>query len=163
VVATQTVTSIDELKGLVGQELGVGQWVEITQERVNAFADVTGDHQYIHVDPARAAATPFGGTIAHGFLTLSLLPSLGRDREGIAVDLSPKMALNYGLNKVRFISPVRVGTRIRMRTKLLSVDQVEPNVYQTIYQQTVEIENEARTAVPMTRDGYWVIGVRRAR
>jgi acyl dehydratase len=144
---TRTVETIEELKSLVGQELGVGPWLEVTQERVNAFADVTGDHQFIHVDPERAAKTPFGGTIAHGFLTLSLLPMLGRDRDGVRVDLHPKMMINYGLNKVRFISPVRVGKRIRMRTKLLSVDEVSPNVYQTIYQQTVEIEGEERPAM----------------
>jgi acyl dehydratase len=144
---TRTVETIEELKSLVGQELGVGPWLEVTQERVNAFADVTGDHQFIHVDPERAAKTPFGGTIAHGFLTLSLLPMLGRDRDGVRVDLHPKMMINYGLNRVRFISPVRVGKRIRMRTKLLSVDEVSPNVYQTIYQQTVEIEGEERPAM----------------
>jgi acyl dehydratase len=145
--STRTVETVEDLKALVGQELGVGPWLEITQERVNAFADVTGDHQFIHVDPERAAKTPFGGTVAHGFLTLSLLPTLGRDRDGVRVDLHPKMVVNYGLNRVRFVSPVRVGKRIRMRTKLLSVDEVSPNVYQTIYQQTVEIEGEERPAM----------------
>lgn len=143
----RTVETVEELKGLVGEELGVGPWLEMTQERVNAFADVTGDHQYIHVDPERAARTPFDGTIAHGFLTLSLLPMLGRDRDGIKVDLHPKMAVNYGLNKVRFIAPIRVGRRIRLRTRLLSLDQVEPSVYQMVYQQTVEIEGEERPAM----------------
>jgi acyl dehydratase len=147
VVPTRTVESVEELKELVGQELGVGPWVEITQERVDAFADVTGDHQYIHVDPERATKTPFGGTIAHGFLTLSLLPLLQRDREGIRVDLHPKMGVNYGLNKVRFISPVRVGKRIRARTKLLGVEEVAPSVYQMTYQHTVEIEGEERPAM----------------
>src|SRR6266545_734792 len=130
-VATRTVETVEELKGLVGQELGVGQWVEISQEQVNNFADITGDHQWIHVDPARAAKTQFRGTIAHGFLTLSLLPLLARDREGIKVDLHSKMGLNYGLNRVRFVSPVRVGE----------------NVYQMTYQQTVEIEGEERPAM----------------
>jgi acyl dehydratase len=147
VVQTRTVSTIDQLKELVGQEIGVGQWVEITQEQVNQFADVTGDHQYIHVDPERAAKTPFGGTIAHGFLTLSMLPMLGRDREGVKLDLGVKMAVNYGLNRVRFISPVRVGKRIRMRSKLLSVDEVSPDVYQTIYQQTVELEGGDKPAM----------------
>ena len=145
--STRTVTTIDELKTLVGQELGVGPWLEMTQERVNAFADVTGDHQYIHVDPERAAKTWFGGPIAHGFLTLSLLPLLGREREGVRVDLRPKMGVNYGLNRVRFVAPVRVGKRIRLRTKLLAVDEVAPNVYQLTQQQTVEIEGEERPAV----------------
>ncbi len=145
--STRTVTTIDELKTLVGQELGVGPWLEMTQERVDAFADVTGDYQYIHVDPERAAKTPFGGTIAHGFLTLSLLPLLGREREGIRVDLRPKMGLNYGLNRVRFVAPVCVGNRIRLRTRLLAVDEVAPSVYQLTQQQTVEIEGEARPAM----------------
>jgi acyl dehydratase len=147
VVQARTVTTIDQLRELVGQEIGVGQWVEITQDQVNQFADVTGDHQYIHVDPERAAKTPFGGTIAHGFLTLSMLPLLSRDREGVKLDLGVKMAVNYGLNRVRFISPVRVGRRIRMRSKLLSVDEVSPNVYQTIYQQTVELEGSDKPAM----------------
>jgi acyl dehydratase len=144
---TRTIETIEELKELVGQELGVGGWVEITQERVNAFADVTGDHQWIHVDTERAAKTPFGGTIAHGFLTLSLLPMLRREWEGIKVDLHAKMGINYGLNRVRFISPVRVGKRIRLRSKLLDVADVAPNVYQMTYQQTVEIEGEERPAM----------------
>ena len=146
-VPTRTVESIGELKELIGQELGLGPWLEITQARVDAFADVTGDHQYIHVDPARAATTPFGGTIAHGFLTLSLLPLLGREREGIRIQLPTKMGINYGLNKVRFVTPVRVGRRIRLRTTLLGVDEVEANVYQVTYRQTIEIEGEARPAL----------------
>ena len=136
------------MKELVGQEQGVEDWIEMTQEHVNAFADVTGDHQWIHVDPERAAASPLGGTIAHGFLTLSLLPLLRQQQwEGIKVDLRPKMGINYGLNRVRFISPVHVGKRIRLRTRLLGVDEVQPNVYQMTYQQTVEIEGEERPAM----------------
>ena len=146
-IDSRTVETVDELKTLVGQELGVGEWFEITQERVDAFAEVTGDHQWIHVDAERAASTPFGGTIAHGFLTLSLLPLLRRDWQGVRVDLHPKMSINYGLNRVRFISPVRVGKRIRLRTRLLNVEDVAPNVYQVIYQQTVEIEGEERPAM----------------
>ena len=144
---TRTVKTIDELRGLVGEELGIGDWLEITQERVDAFAEVTGDHQFIHVDPARAAATPLGGTVAHGFLTLSLLPLLRRAWDGVKVDLQPKMALNYGLNKVRFISPVRVGKRVRLRTRLLALEEVAPNVHQMISQQTVEIEGAERPAM----------------
>jgi len=143
----RTIESIDELKTLVGQELGVGDWLDVTQDRINAFADVTEDHQFIHVDPERAAKTPFGTTIAHGFLTLSLLPALGRGREGVKVDLHPKMVVNYGLNRVRFISPVKVGSRIRMRTTLQSVDEVSPNVYQLTHLQTVEIEDGDRPAM----------------
>jgi acyl dehydratase len=119
----------------------------VTQERVNAFADLSGDHQFIHVDTERAAETPFGGTIAHGFLTLSSLPLLSRDRTGVKLDLKPKMGLNYGLNRVRFPAPVRVGKRIRLRTTLVSVDEVSPNVYQTVYRQMVEIEGEPKPAM----------------
>ena len=144
----KTINTIDELKAMVGQEMGVSAWVEVTQERVNQFADVTGDHQWIHVDVERAKASPLGGPIAHGFLTLSMLPALRQQGwEGVRVNLGAKMGINYGLNRVRFISPVRVGKRIRMRTKLLSVEDVEPNVYQMIYQQTVEIEGEQRPAM----------------
>ena len=143
-VATRTVGTVEELRALVGQELGTGQWMEVTQDRVDAFAELTGDHQYIHVDPERAAATPFGGTIAHGFLTLSLLPLLRREWHGVVVDLGPRMSINYGLNKVRFIAPVRVGRRIRLRTRLLGVDERAPSVYHLTYQHTVEIEGEDR-------------------
>jgi acyl dehydratase len=146
-IPTRTVSTIEELRALAGQELGVGPWLAVTQERVDAFADVTGDHQYIHVDPERAAKTPFGGTIAHGFLTLSLLPLLSRDREGVRIDLGAKMGVNYGLNRVRFVSPVRVGKRIRLRTRLLAVDEVQPAVYQLTYHHTVEIEGEDRPAM----------------
>jgi len=144
---TRTVETIDELKTLVGQELGVGDWLEVTQDRINAFADVTEDHQFIHIDPERAAKTPFGTTIAHGFLTLSLLPALGRGRDGVQVKLNPKMVVNYGLNRVRFISPVKVGARIRMRTTLQAVDEVSPGIYQLTHVQTVEIEGGDRPAL----------------
>jgi acyl dehydratase len=143
----QSVRTIDELRALVGQELGVGAWLEITQERVNAFAEVTGDHQWIHVDPARAAQTPAGGTIAHGYLTLSLLPFLGQDRDGVKLDLGQKMILNYGMNRVRFVSPVKVGVRIRVRTALQAVDDVSDGVHQFTYKQTVEIDGSARPAL----------------
>jgi acyl dehydratase len=143
----RVVTSPDQLRGLVGQELGVSPWLEITQHRVDAFADVTGDRQYIHVDPERAARTPLGGTVAHGFLTLSLLPSLGDARNGVVFELHPKMRINYGLNRVRFPAPVRVGKRIRLRTTLQSVEPVGPDVYQLVYLQTMEIEGETKPAL----------------
>ena len=146
-VARRIVDSVEELIGLVGRELGTGRWLEITQERVDAFADLTGDHQYIHVDPVRAAATPFGGTIAHGFLTLSLLPLLRRAWQGIEVDLRPRMAINYGLNRVRFVSPVRVGARIRLRSSLLGVEELAANVYHLTYEYVVEIEGGGRPAL----------------
>ena len=144
----RTITSIDELKAMIGQEMGVSAWLEMTQDRVNAFADVTEDHQWIHVDVERAKASPLGGPIAHGFLTLSLLPGLrGHGWEGVRVNLGTKMALNYGLNRVRFISPVYVGKRIRLRSKLLSVDEVQPNVYQMISENTIEIEGQEKPAM----------------
>ena len=144
---SRTVETIEELKTLVGQEIGVGPWFEVTQDRINAFADVTGDHQFIHVDPERAAKTPFGTTVAHGFLTLSLLPMLGKDREGVKVDLKQKMVVNYGLNRLRFVSPVKVGSRIRLRSTLQAVDEVSPAIYQLTNVQTIEIEGGERPAL----------------
>lgn len=141
----RVVTTVEELKSLVGEEMRVGQWVEVTQERVNAFADVTGDHQYIHVDPERAAQTFFGGTIAHGYLTLSMLPLLGKDATGIKVDLGGRMGVNYGLDRVRFTAPVPVGKRIRSRSKLLEVTEGKGYV-QTKYEQTIEVEGSDRPA-----------------
>ena len=141
-------SDLAHLRTLEGQEVGTSDWTMIDQDRIDAFAHATGDHQWIHVDPERAAASPLGGTIAHGFLTLSLLPLLRQQQwEGVRVDLRPKMGINYGLNRVRFISPVRVGKRIRLRTRLLGVDEAQPNVYQMTYQQTVEIEGEERPAM----------------
>ena len=142
----RVVTTVEELKSLVGQEMGVGDWVEITQERVNQFADATGDHQYIHVDPERAAQTFFGGTIAHGYLTLSLLPMLAQNRNGIKVQLGGKMGVNYGLNKVRFTGPVRVGKRIRMEVTLLAVDEIGTQAVQTTNRCTITVEGEERPA-----------------
>ena len=139
----RVVRSVAELKGLVGQETGVGQWFVIDQERVNRFADLTGDHQYIHVDPERAAKTPFGGTIAHGYLTLSIQPLLASDREGVRIELPTKMAVNMGTNRVRFPGPVHVGRRIRLRTRLLSVEE-GPDYVQIVNQQTVEVEGAER-------------------
>jgi acyl dehydratase len=148
VAAAKTIETIDDLKAMIGQELGVGGWVEVKQEDVDTFADLTGDHQWIHVDRERAAKSDLGGTIAHGYMTLSILPKLrAQSWEGVIVNLKPKMGLNYGMNRVRFISPVHVGKRIRVRTKLLSVDEVQPNVYQTCYQQTVEIEGQEKPAM----------------
>ncbi len=144
---TRTVTSIDEVRQLVGTELGVGPWVDITQERVDLFAEATGDDQFIHVDPDSAAETQFGGTIAHGYLTLSLVPFLARERGGVQLDLGQKMTVNYGLNRVRFITPVKVGGRVRLRSVLQGCDEVSPSVYQLTYGHTVEIEGSERPAM----------------
>ena len=146
-MADGTITSVEELKQLVGTETRVGDWHTVTQEEINAFADATGDHQWIHVDPERAKAGPFGGTIAHGFWTLSAAPFIMRTGEGIQVRLPSRMGVNYGLNRVRFISPVHVGKRIRARAKPLSVDEVQPDVIQQVSEITVEIEGEAKPAM----------------
>lgn len=144
---TTTVKSIDQLKAHVGKELGVGPWLQIDQDRIDQFAEVTGDDQFIHVDPERAAKTPFGSTVAHGYLTLSLLPFLGRDREGVQVELPAKMFVNYGSNRVRFVSPVKVGSRVRLRLTLQALDEVTPEIYQLTYLQTVEIEGVEKPAL----------------
>ena len=145
---TRTIETIDELKELVGQEMGVGAWFEITQERVDAFADVTGDHQWIHVDPARAAATPFGGTIAHGFLTLSMHAAAAAGLGGVHDRPAPRKmgdqlraeprALHLAGARRQADSPAHEAAQRR---------RVAPDAYQMTYQQTVEIEGEERPAM----------------
>jgi acyl dehydratase len=144
--ADRVVTTVDELKELIGQEIGVSDWLEITQERVNKFADATGDHQYIHVDPERAKTTFFGGTVAHGYLTLSLIPHLSSTRSGVKVNLGGKMGVNYGLNRVRFTAPVPVGKRIRSRHTLLAVEEIGDRAVQTTHQVTIEVEGSDKPA-----------------
>jgi acyl dehydratase len=137
--------SVAELPGLVGAEIGVSDWLEIDQARVNAFADATLDHQFIHVDPERAAATPFGGTIAHGFLILSLLPHF---LESIAPEIENAMfGINYGTDKVRFLQPVKVGSRIRARNTLVAVTEKRPGQWLLKQQVTVEIDGEVKPAM----------------
>jgi acyl dehydratase len=117
----KTIKGIEDAKAHVGQELGVSDWHEVTQEAVNAFAEVTGDDQWIHVDPERAKQTPFGGTIAHGYYTLSLAPKFSYrmvSYEGVV------FGVNYGLNRVRFPAPMPVGDRVRMRMKLVGVEEI---------------------------------------
>ncbi len=117
-----TLTGLDEVKAHAGEELGVSDWHPVTQEDINTFADVTGDHQFIHVDLERAKQTPFGGTIAHGYYTLSLAPALQEEiftLDGFA------FAVNYGLNRVRFPAPLPVGSQVRMRAKLASVEEID--------------------------------------
>lgn len=126
-----TINGIDELQAKVGEELGVSRWHEVTQQSIDAFAEVTGDHQWIHVDPERAAQTPFGGTIAHGFYTLSLGP--GFNDEIVAFE-GFSFAMNYGLDKVRFPAPVPVGSRVRMRATITNVADVAGGVQFTITQ-----------------------------
>src|SRR5688572_15615053 len=114
-----------ELKAMEGQSLGTSEWAEMTQERINMFAEATGDHQFIHVNEEAAKMTPFGGTIAHGFLTLSMIPYLSANSDLPKVD-GVKMGVNYGGNKTRFISPVRSGKRIRGHWKLLALEEKRP-------------------------------------
>jgi acyl dehydratase len=147
VTDTAVITTVDELKQLVGKETRVGDWHLVTQDEVNQFAEATGDHQWIHVDVERAKSGPFGGTIAHGYWTLSSAPFIMRGGEGIQVRLPSRMGVNYGLNRVRFMSPVHVGKRIRGRAKLVSVEEVQPKVIQQVSEITVEIEGETKPAM----------------
>jgi acyl dehydratase len=135
-------SGLEELVAAQGSQLGPTDWLEVTQDRVNLFADATDDHQWIHVDPERAANGPFGGTIAHGLLTLSLLPHF--TSQMYTVD-NIAMAINYGYNKVRFITPVKVGSKIRARAEIAKVDQLEGAVQATLTT-TVEIEGSDKPA-----------------
>lgn len=135
-----------ELQAKQGEVIGTSDWFELTQERINKFAEATGDFQFIHIDEEKAKLTPFGGTIAHGFLTLSLLPVLGAMTEGARVD-GVKMGVNYGGNKTRFISPVRSGKRVRSHTKLLELVEKRPGQWQQTNEITIEIEGEDKPAL----------------
>ncbi len=132
--------SLDEYTGAKGEHLGFGEWHEITQDEINLFADATGDHQWIHIDLEKAAAGPFGAPVAHGYLTLSLIPMLVKDIytiEGL------KMGVNYGLNKVRFPSPVVVGSRVRAGAEILDVVDFPPGK-QAVVKVTVEIDGNPK-------------------
>ena len=138
------ITSIDDATGLVGSELGVGDWVTIDQQRVNDFADVTGDHQWIHVDVERAKAeSPYGAPIAHGFLTLSMIPALSKDNFRVQ---NAKLVINYGLNKVRFLAAVPVGSRIRVRSELADAVAKDPTTVDFTVRHTVEIDGSDKPA-----------------
>jgi acyl dehydratase len=137
--------TIAELKGKVGQEIGVSPWIAISQDTIDAFADVTGDHQFIHVDPERAAKTPFGGTIAHGFLTLSLLANMAQT--ALPEIKGRAMGVNYGFDKVRFISPVRAGKRVRGRFKLAELNEKSAKDITMKYAVSVEIEGADKPAL----------------
>ncbi|MFE4963500.1 MaoC family dehydratase [Streptomyces sp. NPDC056660] len=137
-----TVNGLDELKKLAGSDLGTSEWIEVTQDRIGTFADATGDHQWIHVDPERAAEGPFGAPIAHGYLTLSLFIPLFTellDVQGVTTKV------NYGLNKVRFPSPVKAGSRIRLTARLAEVEEV-PGGVQIAVDGTIEIEGGTKPA-----------------
>ncbi|MBC7445510.1 MAG: MaoC family dehydratase [Polaromonas sp.] len=133
----KTFQTLSDLAACVGQEVAVSDWITITQQQVNLFAEATGDHQWIHVDADRAAAGPFGTTIAHGFLTLSLLPRFFESSFEIA---ESRLGVNYGLNKVRFMAPVPVGSRLRARMKLLGAEPIDAGGLQLAWEVTVERE-----------------------
>ena len=137
----KTFQTIAELGACVGQEVAISDWLTITQQQVNLFADATGDHQWIHVDPEKAAAGPFGRPIAHGFLTLSLLPKFFESSFQI---IESSMGVNYGLNKVRFTAPVPVGSRLRARMLLLAIEPIDNAAVQMTWQVTVEREGSAK-------------------
>ena len=137
--------SLTKIKSRVGSEIGVSSWITIDQARIDAFADATEDRQFIHVDPKAAEQTPFGGTIAHGFLTLSLLSKMGA--EAMLVPDAMKIAINYGLDRVRFLAPVRAGSRVRGRFTLDSLEEKAPGQWLLRHAVSVEIENEDKPAL----------------
>ncbi|WP_150303028.1 MaoC family dehydratase [Pseudomonas saliphila] len=139
-----TAVPVSELTSYIGKDLGHSEWLQIDQERVNQFAECTGDHQFIHIDEEKAKQTPFGGTIAHGFLSLSLLPVLSAE-----IALRPeglKMAVNYGLDSLRFIQPVRVGSRVRLHSEVLDVTEKKPGQWLVKARSTLEIEGVDKPA-----------------
>lgn len=138
--------ALAELKKLIGTEVGQSEWMSITQQMIDTFADLTGDHYFIHVDPERAAReTPFGGSIAHGFLTLSMLAQMAYQANPSIQET--KTGVNYGFNKVRFISPVRAGSRIRGRFRLKDLNTDTPGRWTSTYEVTVEIEGAEKPAL----------------
>jgi acyl dehydratase len=140
----RVISSIEEAVEVVGQELATSEWITIDQERINAFADATDDHQWIHVDVERAKTeSPYRTTIAHGFLTLSLIPGLSKDN--YRVD-NAKMGINYGLNKVRFLAPVQPGSRIRLRSELIDAKKVNATTVDLTVRQTVELDGSDKPA-----------------
>ena len=137
----RTFQTLQEFPALVGQEVAVSDWLTITQAQINQFAEATGDHQWIHVDEEKAKAGPFGAPIAHGFLTLSLLPKF---YETAMTIVESRMGVNYGLNKVRFMAPVPVGSRLRARMKLLQCEAIDNDGMQMTWQVTMEREGAAK-------------------
>jgi len=148
--------SLEQLRGKIDQEVAVSDWMTVDQERINLFADATGDHQFIHVDPEAAANTPFGGTIAHGFLTLSLVSKF-------AAEVMPRlegavMGINYGLNKVRFLAPVKTGQSLRGRFTLLKVEERKPGEILSTFSVTMEIQGENTPACVIELLGLTILG-----
>lgn len=139
---------------MVGQELGVSEWKDIAQERIDQFADVTEDHQWIHIDVERAKAeSPYGTTIAHGFLTLALIPKLSKDNFRVE---NAKMGINYGLNKVRFLGAVTAGSRIRLRSKLVDAKKVSDDTVNLTVEQTIEVEGSDKPAAVADVISRWI-------
>ena len=151
-----TPTPVAHLPGLIGQEIGVSRWIRVDQARINAFAEITEDRQFIHVDPVAAAKTPFGGTIAHGFLTLSLLSAMTYDAvpplQGVV------MGVNYGFDKLRFLAPVPTGSNVRGRFKLLSAEDKGGGRWLLKHEVTVEIEGADKPALVAEWLGMQVVG-----
>ena len=146
---------LDDIRARIGEEVGVSSWLLVDQARIDAFAEATEDRQFIHTDPEAAAATPFGGTIAHGFLTLSLLSRMAA--EAMLIPDSNKMAVNYGLEEVRFLAPVRAGKRVRGRFTLDSVDEKGPGRVLMRHRVSVEIEGENKPALTALWLGLMII------
>ena len=139
----KTFQTLQDLAACVGQEVAVSDWITVTQQQINQFAEATGDHQWIHVDVERAKAGPFGAPIAHGFLTLSLLPRLF---ESAIEVVESRMGVNYGLNRVRFMAPVPVGSRLRGRLKLAACEPIDNNGVQMTWETTIELEGAPKPA-----------------
>ncbi len=137
--------ALDNIRARIGQEVGISSWLTVDQARIDAFADATEDRQFIHVDPDAAAQTPFGGTIAHGFLSLSLLSRMGA--EAMLIPEGTKMAVNYGLDRVRFLAPVKSGARVRGRFTLDSAEEKAPGQIMFRHAVTVEIEGQEKPAL----------------
>lgn len=148
--------SRDQMEASQGSEIGVSKWFTVDQSQIDAFADVTADYQYIHIDPKRAAQTPFGGTIAHGFLSLSMLSAMSQDCvprvEGVA------MSVNYGFERIRFVSPVPVGARIRGRFVLDRFEELKPDQFTVTLNVTVEIDGNPKPALVATWIGRHYLG-----
>jgi acyl dehydratase len=140
------VVTADEMKALVGQHIGTSDWLTVDQPMIDKFAEATGDHQFIHIDVEKAKLTPFGGTIAHGFLSLSLMPVLSAKADLPRLD-GVKMGVNYGGNKTRFLSPVRSGKRVRGQFKLLEIEEKRPGQWQQTIEYTLEIDGEDKPAL----------------
>ncbi len=139
--------AVADIQSYVGKELGASEWFQIDQARINAFADATLDHQFIHTNPEMAKMTPFGGTIAHGFLTLALLPYFQTMMPGLIMPEGLKMAMNYGFEKIRFLAPVKVDSRVRGTAKLLEATEKKPGQWLFKLEFNVEIENETKPAL----------------